>query len=130
MLRSLIRSVPPSLAAPAPAPLRRCSRAWSSAVPALPPVAPVPFPRLKAAEPALEEPEPPVQWTAETDLHAQRILRLESRRISGPASLRYGLQRWRALGLIGDQLLARRVPGCSAVQTKKPSSITGTTGCG
>jgi cytochrome c553 len=27
-----------------------------------------PSPRLKAAEPALEEPEPPVQWTAETDL--------------------------------------------------------------
>ena len=46
-----------------------------------------PPPRLKAAEPALEEPEPPVQWTAETDLHAQRILRLESRRTAGTAPL-------------------------------------------
>ena len=45
-------------------------------------------PRQKAAEPVLEEPEPPVQWTAETDLHAQRILRLESRRSPGPAPLR------------------------------------------
>ena len=34
-------------------------------------------PGIKAAEPALEEPALPVQWTAETDLHAQRILRLE-----------------------------------------------------
>ena len=45
-------------------------------------------PRLKAAEPALEEPESPEQWTAETDLHAQRILRLENRRTAGPAPLR------------------------------------------
>jgi hypothetical protein len=29
-----------------------------------------------------------VQWTAQTDLHAQRILRLESRRTAGPAPLR------------------------------------------
>lgn len=36
--------------------------------------------RVTAAESPLEEPVPPVQWTAETDLHAQRILRLESRR--------------------------------------------------
>ncbi|QPN56531.1 hypothetical protein I1E95_15980 [Synechococcus sp. CBW1107] len=34
------------------------------------------------------EPEPPVQWAAETDLHAQRILRLESRRTTGLAPLR------------------------------------------
>ena len=47
-----------------------------------------PSPRLKAAEPALEEPEPPVLWTAETNPHAQRILRLESRRTAGPAPLR------------------------------------------
>jgi len=47
-----------------------------------------PSPRLKAAEPVLEEPEPPVQWAAETDLQAQRILRLESRRTAGPAPLR------------------------------------------
>jgi hypothetical protein len=36
----------------------------------------------------VEEPGLPVQWTAETDLHAQRILRLESRRTAGPAPLR------------------------------------------
>ena len=47
-----------------------------------------PSPRLKATERALEEPEPPVHWSAETDLHAQRILRLESRRTAGPAPLR------------------------------------------
>jgi hypothetical protein len=47
-----------------------------------------PSQQLKAAEPALEEPEPPVQWTALTDLHAQRILRLESRWTAGPAPLR------------------------------------------
>ena len=45
-------------------------------------------PRPGAAEPPVEMPEPPVQWTAETDLHAQRILRLESRRAAGPAPLR------------------------------------------
>ncbi len=49
-------------------------------------------PRAGAAEPPVEMPvempEPPVQWTAETDLHAQRILRLESRRTAGPASRR------------------------------------------
>ena len=45
-------------------------------------------PRVTAAEPPPEVPEPPVQWTAETDLHAQRILRLESRRTAGPAPLR------------------------------------------
>ena len=44
--------------------------------------------RAGAAEPPLQEPEPPVQWAAETDLHAQRILRLESRRTAGPAPLR------------------------------------------
>lgn len=44
--------------------------------------------RAGAAEPPLQEPEPPVQWTAETDLHAQRILRLESRRTEGLAPLR------------------------------------------
>ena len=42
-----------------------------------------PSPRSGSAEPPLEELEPPVQWTAETDLHAQRILRLESRRTTG-----------------------------------------------
>ena len=47
-----------------------------------------PSPRVTAAEPPLEEREPPVQWAAETDLHAQRILRLESRRSAGPAPLR------------------------------------------
>ena len=47
-----------------------------------------PPPRLKAAEPALEEPESPEQWTAENDLHAQRILRLENRRTAGSAPLR------------------------------------------
>jgi hypothetical protein len=47
-----------------------------------------PSPRESSAEPPLEEPTPPVQWTAETDLHAQRILRLESRRSDGPAPLR------------------------------------------
>jgi hypothetical protein len=45
-------------------------------------------PRAGAAEPPVEEPELPVQWTAETDLHAQRILRLESRRAAGSAPLR------------------------------------------
>ncbi len=45
-------------------------------------------PRAGAAEPPMEMPEPPVQWTAETDLHAQRILRLESRRAAGSAPLR------------------------------------------
>lgn len=45
-------------------------------------------PRAGAAEPPLEEPETPLQWTAETDLHAQRILRLESRRTAGLAPLR------------------------------------------
>jgi hypothetical protein len=47
-----------------------------------------PSPRARAAEPPVQEPEPPVHWSAETDLHAQRILRLESRRTSGPAPLR------------------------------------------
>lgn len=42
----------------------------------------------RAAEPPVEEPGLPVQWTAETDLHAQRILRLESRRTAGSAPLR------------------------------------------
>jgi hypothetical protein len=46
-----------------------------------------PSPRAGAAEPPPEEPTPPVQWTAETDLHAQRILRLERRRSDGPAPL-------------------------------------------
>jgi hypothetical protein len=41
-----------------------------------------------APEPPVQEPEPPVHWSAETDLHAQRILRLESRRTAGPAPLR------------------------------------------
>ena len=45
-------------------------------------------PQAGAAEPPPEEPTPPVQWTAETDLHAQRILRLERRRSDGPAPLR------------------------------------------
>ena len=44
--------------------------------------------RAGAAEPPPQEPELPVQWSAETDLHAQRILRLESRRTAGPAPLR------------------------------------------
>ena len=43
--------------------------------------------RAGAAEPPLQEPGPSVQWAAETDLHAQGILRLESR-TSGPAPLR------------------------------------------
>ena len=47
-----------------------------------------PSPRPGAAEPPPQEPEPPLQWTAETDLHAQRILRLESRRSDGPTPLR------------------------------------------
>jgi hypothetical protein len=45
-----------------------------------------------AAEPPPEEPPPEptpsLQWTAETDLHAQRILRLERRRSDGPAPVR------------------------------------------
>ena len=45
-------------------------------------------PQARAAEPPVEMPEPPVQWTAETDLHAQRILRLESRKTAGSAPLR------------------------------------------
>ena len=45
-------------------------------------------PRMTAAETPVEEPGLPVQWTAETDLHAQRILRLESRRGAGSAPLR------------------------------------------
>ena len=44
--------------------------------------------RVREAEPTLDVPEPPVQWTAETDLHAQRILRLESRRSAVSAPLR------------------------------------------
>ncbi len=47
-----------------------------------------PSPRAGAAKPPVQEPEPPVHWSAETDLHAQRILRLESRRTAGPAPLR------------------------------------------
>jgi hypothetical protein len=47
-----------------------------------------PSPQEGAAEPPLEVPEPLVQWTAETDLHAQRILRLESRKTAGSAPLR------------------------------------------
>lgn len=51
-----------------------------------------PSPRAGAAEPPPEEPPPEptpsVQWTAKTDLHAQRILRLERRRSDGPAPLR------------------------------------------
>jgi hypothetical protein len=40
-----------------------------------------PSPRASAAEPPQEEePVPSAGWTAETDLHAQRILRLERRR--------------------------------------------------
>jgi hypothetical protein len=45
-------------------------------------------PQAGAAEPPLDVPGPPEQWSAETDLHAQRILRLESRRSAGPAPLR------------------------------------------
>jgi hypothetical protein len=45
-------------------------------------------PQAGAAEPPVEMPEPPVPWTAETDLHAQRILRLESRKTAGSAPLR------------------------------------------
>ena len=47
-----------------------------------------PSPLSGAPDPPMPEPEPPVQWSAETDLHAQRILRLESRRTAGPAPLR------------------------------------------
>jgi hypothetical protein len=51
-----------------------------------------PSPQAGAAEPPPEEPPPKptpsVQWTAETDLHAQRIMRLERRRSDGPAPLR------------------------------------------
>ena len=47
-----------------------------------------PSPRSGAPDPPMQEPELPVQWSAETDLHAQRILRLESRRTAGPAPLR------------------------------------------
>ena len=46
-----------------------------------------PSPQAGAAKPPVEEPGLPVQWTAETDLHAQRILRLESRRTAGTAPL-------------------------------------------
>jgi hypothetical protein len=46
-----------------------------------------PSPRAGAAEPLLEEPAAPVQWTSETDLHAQRILRLERQQTSGAATL-------------------------------------------
>jgi hypothetical protein len=52
-----------------------------------------PSPRSGAPDPPMQEPELPVQWSAETGLHAQRILRLESRRTTGPAPLRGGLQR-------------------------------------
>jgi hypothetical protein len=45
-------------------------------------------PRAGAAEPPVEMPEPPDQWTAETDLHAQRSMRLESRRAAVSAPLR------------------------------------------
>ena len=47
-----------------------------------------PSPLSGAPDPPMQEPEPPVQWSAETDLHAQRILRLESRRTAGSAPLR------------------------------------------
>ena len=46
-----------------------------------------PSSQMTAAEPPLQEPGPPVQWTADSDLHAQRIPRLESRRTAGPAPL-------------------------------------------
>ena len=46
-----------------------------------------PSPRTTAVEPPQEE-SAPGRWTAETDLHAQRILRLERRRDGGsPAPL-------------------------------------------
>jgi hypothetical protein len=38
-----------------------------------------PSPRATAADPPQEEPAPG-RWSAQTDLHAQRILRLERRR--------------------------------------------------
>ena len=47
-----------------------------------------PSPLSGAPDPPMQEPEPPVQWSAETDLHAQRIMRLERRRSDGPAPLR------------------------------------------
>jgi hypothetical protein len=45
-------------------------------------------PRAGAAKPPVEMSRLPGQWTAETDLHAQRILRLESRKTAGSAPLR------------------------------------------
>jgi len=47
-----------------------------------------PSPRSGAPDPPMQEPVPPVQWSAESDLHAQRLQRLESRRTAGPAPLR------------------------------------------
>ena len=46
-----------------------------------------PSSRVMAAEPPREEPASPGQWRADTDRHAQRILRLESRRSVDPAAL-------------------------------------------
>ena len=43
---------------------------------------------MDATSPRAGAAEPPVQWTAESDLHAQRILRLESRKTAGSAPLR------------------------------------------
>jgi hypothetical protein len=40
----------------------------------------------KEAQPPREEPSPAVGWSAESDLHAQRILRLERRNGVGTAA--------------------------------------------
>jgi hypothetical protein len=40
----------------------------------------------KVVETPLNEPTPAVDWDAGTDLHAQRILRLERRRLDGAAA--------------------------------------------
>lgn len=47
-----------------------------------------PPPQEHEAQPPPEEPAQPLGWAAETDLHAQRILRLERRRIEGAAAPR------------------------------------------
>jgi hypothetical protein len=47
-------------------------------------------PQAKAVEPPLAEPTQPLGWTPETDVHAQRILRLERRRLDGSANPRHG----------------------------------------
>lgn len=47
-----------------------------------------PTPRIAAPEPPMQEHRLDGRWTVETDLHAQRILRLEGRQAAARAEVR------------------------------------------